>query len=140
MKTLIFVLLTVICQAQSDFTPNPGYHLQLIPDTSLIVGYLPIDENALSLKINGVNAVLYDDLFDYENECFNDSTALYYYTVCDWGCVNIPCDPNAKKELIEIYHEDGTITLEELMPCIKHWHHKEPTFIGFINWLKSKLK
>jgi hypothetical protein len=62
-----------------------------------------------------------DMLKEYKKYCFNDSVAVYYYTVCDNGCVDILCNKGEKNLL-------G-------MECPEHWIHREETFSDFIKWV-----
>ena len=64
-------------------------------------------------------------LFEYETDCFNDSTAHYYYSVSDMF------------ESWEVQCNKGDTTIFGGI-CPEHWHHEEPTFKGFIKWLKQK--
>ena len=72
------------------------------------------------------------DVMDYATKCYNDSTVEYFYKMCDGpDCWKVPCE---KGECISIW---------ESMPeydayCPAHWYHKEPTFSGFIEYLKKK--
>ena len=63
------------------------------------------------------------DMIEYEKQCYNDSTARYYYLVCDNGCYEVPCNKGDKSFFGE---------------CPIHWEHKKPTFEGFIIWIKKK--
>ena len=64
-------------------------------------------------------------LTQYETDCFNDSTAHYYYSVSDMF------------ESWEVQCNKGDTTIFGGI-CPEHWHHEEPTFKGFIKWLKQK--
>jgi len=60
------------------------------------------------------------DLIEYETECYNDSSFVQGYVeyVChDPGCV--------------VYHG---------AEWLQYWIHREPTFSGFIQWFKNKVK
>jgi hypothetical protein len=62
-----------------------------------------------------------DDILTYQQECYNDSTQVivhrkmgqYEYCLMDWECMS----PG--------HH----ITI---------WQHRQPTFEGFIEWLKGR--
>lgn len=58
------------------------------------------------------------DLTEYQTECYNDSTLVQAYIPYD--CNIIGC---------MVMHESK---------YVEYWIHKEPTFEGFINWLKSR--
>lgn len=61
----------------------------------------------------------------YAEECYNDSTQIK---------VNINPDRNHTNDM-------GFTTLMYFPPVYElQWVHKEPTFSGFIEWLKSKEK
>lgn len=64
-------------------------------------------------------------LFQYEKECFNDSTVSYYFRLCDDAdCWNLPCEKGS-------FDEFGN-------QCPEHWKHKEPTFADFLLWLRKR--
>lgn len=64
---------------------------------------------------------LEEKLIQYADECYNDSTKYCSYLVCDNGCIEIPCD-----------YEHPAYEY-----CKKKYIHREPTFSGFIQWLKK---
>lgn len=75
-------------------------------------------------RANAQDTVTIQDIMEYKNKCYNDSTVHYYYIMCDMGCRDIPCDKGSKNWTgIEC-------------PC--HWEHVTPTFEGFIAWLQKK--
>lgn len=59
-------------------------------------------------------------LKEYQTECYNDSNY-----VCDWRIIITDKDKN------------GLVHTYDSYDCI--WNHKEPTFLGFIEWLDKKL-
>ena len=69
-------------------------------------------------------AVTIQDIMEYKTKCYNDSTAHYYYIMCDMGCWDVPCDKGSK---------DWTGR-----DCPVHWKHVTPTFEGFVAWLQKK--
>lgn len=74
-----------------------------------------------------------EDYILYRNECYNDSTAEYYYTICaDGECWDRPCEPNGAYKTIGFTPYS--------YPCPVHWKHKTPTFEGFIIWIEKKYK
>jgi len=64
---------------------------------------------------------------EYETECYNDSTASYYYTVCDGSdCWDVPCK------------KGSSIWFNDSQKCPEHWTHRGPTLTGFIEFLRKK--
>jgi len=95
-----------------------------VPDSSFI--------KAEHFKLNPI----YDkDAFDYIEECYNDSTLIYYnssfkenYSRVEWELKNF--DNWYDDEIWIVVPIDSLFT-------IGYWQHKEPTFGGFIEWLKK---
>lgn len=67
--------------------------------------------------------VTIEDINDYSKKCYNDSSIEYYYTVCDNGCMDYPCNPEYNSAF---------------QPCNKRTIHRKPTFEGFIAYLRKK--
>ena len=66
-------------------------------------------------------------LQDYETECYNDSTYVEY-----WQYHESPSYTDSITGASFVY------TVHYSPTTIKEWQHKEPTFKGFIEWLKNK--
>lgn len=85
-------------------------------------------------------SITLNDLIDYKNECYNDSTKYCYRKICDWDCEEIKCDCNAKPQYITLFNEKGEKEQRELFPCSTKYIHRTPTFEGFIKWVEKKYK
>lgn len=123
MKTIIILLL---------FNSAALFSQDSINDDSLkMERYYDIIDNIFSEK--HFAAVYYEDyinaIFEYEKECYNDSTLIK---------VNVNKDKN-----VQWVTEDGIVgtSLMYFPPVWEDkWVHKEPTFSDFILWLHKKLK
>ena len=74
------------------------------------------------------DCITLQDLIDYQKECYNDSTLEYEYMIEYWNGVRFDT----------MYSK----TIKRMPECyitqIKKWIHKQPTFEGFIEYLKNK--
>ena len=72
------------------------------------------------------------DFYDeYEKECYNDSTAIIFGYFYNW---------DDKKEFKAIYEPKGGVLLANLIKTEDGFIHREPTFQGFIKFLRKKCK
>ena len=76
----------------------------------------------------GQQNITINDLYEYKLKCYNDSSEVFYYIMCDWDCVKVYCDKESKP--------NQPLSLQ----CKSHWIHKEPTFDGFIMFIEKKYK
>ena len=83
--------------------------------------------NKVGIYQTMVLATIVQQWKEYQVECYADSTASYYYTLCDWDCWKVPCK---KGEIIGLLNDNI---------CPEHWTHREPTFTGFIEFLKRRV-
>ena len=65
---------------------------------------------------------------EYIDWCYKDSTYVKY--VVDYSQT-----PNVKNDTLDLTVINTTISLYTITG---EWRHKEPTFIGFYEWLKNK--
>ena len=79
--------------------------------------YLSLDITFVRVDTTSYNFIFLEHLLEYEKECHADSTFLLN---------PIPCPDNLPGCLV--YH------------ATKFWIHREPTFKGFIEFIKRKLK
>lgn len=64
-------------------------------------------------------AIHLSDLIEYQTECYNDSTLVQAYIPYDCG-----------QPFCLVDHPKSTY--------VEYWIHAEPTFEGFIKWIKSR--
>ena len=133
MKTLlttILILFTMILIGQNS--KYLGSRIPLKDSTGNTITIPEFDESYWEVPdiprsrgvVRDTEEFILDLLIEYETDCFNDSAVSYYYTLCDMGCWDVPCNKGDT-----LWH--GGL-------CPEHWHHEEPTFKGFIKWLKLK--
>ena len=67
-----------------------------------------------------------NDILDYAEECYNDST-VSYYRILSGGRPNDSWRVYCEKDSIDYWGNK----------CPEIWSHKKPTFEGFIEWLKK---
>ena len=65
-------------------------------------------------------------VFDYAEECYNDST-VSYYRILSGGLPNDSWRVYCEKDSIDYWG----------VKCPENWFHPTPTFEGFIEWLKK---
>jgi hypothetical protein len=89
---------------------------------------LAMDSTFTITSYKGEKIITLSDLMEYEEECYNDSTeaAYDYYK---WGN-----DTTIQSPSIDPGHIMGYIGRKNI------YIHKQPTFAGFIIWLKTKYK
>lgn len=109
---------TIILMALMFFTLNTFSQQQNIRTD--LVNWNKVDRKTSVDKAG----ITFELLLQYEKDCYNDSTVSYYYTMCDNGCWDVPCNKG-----------DKDFTGWE---CPAHWKHKIPTFEGFIKYIKLK--
>ena len=85
-------------------------------------------QNKVGIYQTMVLATIVQQWKEYQTECYADSTVSYYYTLCDWDCWKVPCK---KGEIIGLLNDNI---------CPEHWTHREPTPIGFMEYLTKKLE
>ena len=143
LTTIILILFTIGLNAQTEklyidntntTTPLTPCHIAIGMGFGEDTTYAELwDYQSLILPDLSPKAIMDNEMFcaftlqmleQYETDCYNDSTVHYYYTLCDMGCWDVPCNKGDT-----LWH--GGL-------CPEHWHHEEPTFKGFIKWLKLK--
>ena len=60
----------------------------------------------------------------YEQECYADSSVIYYNTYCDLECWSVLCIKDSLDYLGQ--------------PCTEHWVHRVPNWEGFIEFIKKE--
>ena len=97
--------------------------VQSVPDvmTWETEGNLTGESEITQYTIGTAIVLLYDE---YAEECYADSTARYYYTLCDWDCWEVSCK------------KGDTIWGSTI--CPENWEHRPPTFTGFMEWIKTQ--
>lgn len=94
-------------------------------DSAFIVTTHKADSIVKAKKLNDFEEKMLTSVEIYIDDCYKDSTLVEY-----WNYPNISHD-----------NEDGLIVTNAIyIKPIKMnvWKHKEPTFVGYIEWLKNK--
>ena len=114
--------------------PSVIHTLPIIRDTFVFKPHMPMMPNyrnpqpksEITLDMTDLIAESIVELYGkYERECYADSSASYYYKMCDGiDCWCVPCDSGSTNF---IGHK-----------CPAHWSHRKPTLIGFMGWLKKQ--
>lgn len=133
MKTLLFLLFAFSCNAQEGMT---GSEIYLITnDDKCDHAWITINTNppfdecmkcgksaiAVAEKVFYDPCINISDLIEYERKCFNDSTLVEAYIPYDCG-----------QPFCLVAHPESKY--------VEYWIHREPTFTGFITWLKNRMK
>lgn len=76
---------------------------------------------------NDMTIYLFDKIGKYVNYCYNDSTYIEYWQQSDYS----------EYQKIDKHGITTQLTVYIEPTFIKEYKHKEPTFIGFYEWLKT---
>jgi len=120
--TFLLLLSAIIGQAQTGFTEAEIYQIENEFFVDVSTPHRPF------VWIGGcINLI---DLIEYETECFNDSTLVEVHhveelNITDWfsiggGACMWPRCPESHYRNV--------------------WIHRQPTFDGFISWIKNRIK
>lgn len=139
MKKLITLILIIAMLPM--FGQTYAYTITLTGDTihHLVNSIIRIEDNIWGggvtvvtvdkATINGSEVITINDLIEYEKYCFNDSVVEYEYKIVYWNGVNFD---TIYSKTIKNYPECYIYQIP------KTYSHKDPTFIGFVQWLKTK--
>ena len=83
--------------------------------------------NLIGKKNDTVQVMTLNDLFEYQKECYSDSTTYCYRIMCDWDCIELVCDCENKGNRDPFIGE-----------CKTRYIHKQATLEGFVMWLRKK--
>jgi hypothetical protein len=114
MKSLLAIMLfaSTICYGQGMADSSYTYKY---PKEMLTLPYIPLG------IYKPVTVITLEDLLAYKAECWNDSTKQEELRPC-FSSVGSPC-PGHSYDPPRIYYT-----------------HREPTFIGFIDWIERRRK
>ena len=84
---------------------------------------IKVNSDSMKINVHDAELVTINLLLEYDKECYDDSTYVEYY-----------------QHHSPLTNNDGTGTLAIYITptLVKVWHHKKPTFEGFLEWLKSR--
>ena len=151
---MAFWLLCLSCQAQSEFKQRTKQRAEtirneLISQTGNNQKLYAEDTIGLSVKITRlpivkcnrryvdlekmeyVTPITVEDLIEYKEVCYNDSTQQKFNLYKIRGKI---LKSAASKYDIDLGHDPSYIRTET------QWVHKTPTFEDFLNWLEKKTK
>ena len=151
MKNLLIILLLfagINCQAQTDdafkkytdaVTEQFNFVFKELKQRTLLIGVLSDRSSAQGAKIRmledriselekKVNSITIESLIDYQKECYNDSTSIYY----DWY--------NWDGELYKRSQSIDPGMLAGYVGSWKIYEHKGPSLEGFIEYMKRQMK
>ena len=135
MKTLLTTILLLICLCsvgQNDTSVNNQYYnyfkgRNIEFEYDKVNKYIFLDIELGELDNNNLIKTLIDYWKEYKQACYKDSTAIYYWTICDWDCIDIPCEKGDK----DFFGNE----------CPEYWIHKDPNnFLEFMEYLETKIK
>lgn len=131
MKTILFILLPFFAVSQSPETASEikllqGDQMPIIPYGV----YDKIPEYQSDWLIPYDPIIRMSDLLQYQTECYNDSMQVTRHINTSMSCMYMLTgdeDTDRHAKCLQEWHKD-----------IQVWIHREPTFTGFIEWLKRK--
>lgn len=138
MKKLLFILVVVIislgCKDKPmreciELSVNENSYPYIYWANDSILGKDAISNFNQQDKIESLTLINVSIMDRYVKECYNDSIYFEYWQQPDYSKYQ-KTDKHGITTQLAIYIEPT---------LIKEWKHKEPTFIGFYEWLKTNI-